>query len=307
MSFLSALRHLNTRTNQAVLLAQDGDSSPGFDGNFEDRDSIDRLPEPAFNTDLKEIAEDLLDARQKIMWLQWNQGIWASTLFGNVDGSILQFKVQAYGTGQNFVLQIERFRTHSGMYRMVVYFKPLEQYKHDKKITDDSIHQAEEEFYIEDDYTNADISTELDDIKNFMIQTNWREVCGMIKSTYKRKLGLALLFVNYGPDAIQIFKLCNPSPGYNGSRSGRAHVYNIFLGFKTDGIDSLYLEIARRSSDPNGSELGDIFRRSIGVVSYAVKNGNLDLSKLEEECGKQFDRVHALMGEARTPRSSGPL
>jgi hypothetical protein len=307
MSFLSVLRHLNTRTNQAVLLAQDGNSSPVFDGTFEDRDIIDRLPEPVFNTDLKEIAVDRLDARQKIMWLQWNQDIWASTLLGNVDGSILQFKVQAYGTGQNFVLQIERFQTHSGMYRMVVYFTPLEQYKHDKGITDDSIHQAEEEFYIEADHTNADISTELDDIKNFMIQTNWREVCGMIKSTYKRKLGLALLFVNYGPDAIQIFKLCNPSPGYTGPRSGRAHVYNIFLGFKTDGIDSLYLEIARRSSDPNGSELGDIFRRSIGVVSNAVKNGNLDLSKLEEECEAQFDRVHALMGGARTPRSSGPL
>jgi hypothetical protein len=280
MSFLSLLKHLDARTNQVVLLAQDGDG-------------------PVCNVDFNKIREDDLGEREKIIWHLWNQDIWASNLFKNVNGNILRFVVKEFGNGQNFFLQIERIeriQTHKILYRMVVYLKPLERYKHDEGITDNSIHQVEAEFCIEGDQTEATISTELDDIKHFMRQNNWREVCDVIKTTFKDTVKLALLFVNYGPqDGILIFKLCNPSPDYSGHCSDLVRAYNIFLGFSTDGADSLYLEIACRSSNANGSRLGANFSRMVDVTSTAIKNGKLDVSTLEKDCVPLFNKVYELM------------
>jgi hypothetical protein len=281
MSFLSLLKHLDARTNQVVLLAQDGDG-PVCNGGFE------------------EIKEDDLDETEKIIWYLWNQDIWASNLFKNVNGNILRFVVKEFGNGQNFFLEIERIQTHKILYRMVVYLKPLERYKHDEGITDNSIHQVEAEFCIEGEQNAATISTELDDIKHFMRQNNWREVCDVIKATFKDTVKLALLFVNYSPDGILIFKLCNPSTG----GVDLVHAYNIFLGFITDGADSLYLEIACRLFNANASRLGADFRRMVDVTSTAIANGKLNVSKLKEDCRPLFDKVFELMNDARAPRPS---
>jgi hypothetical protein len=288
MSLLSLMRHLNARANQVVLLAQEG------------------LPEPVLVREgLLYRAERDLNAEQLSMWRQWNQGVFASSLKGNRDLSILQFRLRAFGNGQNFVLQIEYLA--QGLYRMVLYADLIHKLSKPShfhyRFPDALIHEVPP--FISEGST--EITEQLTRTRRAVIKINCEAVFVMIQETFEHLLGLESKFLAPRIGTLLVLQLIN----LPASRE-----YNILVGIRTDGVDILYLEIAHQDdgdvaheSDGDAahdSEMGLAFRKMASLTSTAMQHGSLNLNWLVEECAPLIDAVHELLGEATTPRHYGP-